>query len=131
MGCLQRCKVPVLLVKTGPRLDLDVPRIKRQGRDGTPGLNIAVSMDSSSVSERALDMACKVATKLDTLYVYHVVVPTEADTTPMVQELRERLLAWHKELPPPPDPKQFQGIQRAAGCVRFQLPREANSKQEL
>jgi nucleotide-binding universal stress UspA family protein len=87
LGCLQRCKVPVLLVKTGPRIDLDVPRIKRQGRDSTPGLNIAVSMDDSPISARAFDMACKVATRLDTLYVYHVQVPNQ-ETAPLMNELR-------------------------------------------
>lgn len=83
---LTKIKVPVLLVKAGAKLDLEVPRVKRQGRDSTPGLNIMVSIDGSAVSERAFDLACKVSTKLDTLYVYHV--QTDEDTSGLMKEMR-------------------------------------------
>jgi nucleotide-binding universal stress UspA family protein len=76
---LERCKVPVLLVKSGAKMDLDVPRVKRQGRDSTPGLNIMVSMDTSIVSERAFDLACKIGTRLDSLFVYHVQMDESSD----------------------------------------------------
>lgn len=85
--CLETCKVPVLLVKSGPKLDMDAPRLKRQGRDSTPGLNLMVSMDMSKVSERAFDMACKMVTKLDTLYVYHVTDNASSETKGLLQEL--------------------------------------------
>ena len=45
-----------------------------------------VSMDGSVVSKSAFDLACKVATKLDSLYVYHV--QTDESTTMMVNEVR-------------------------------------------
>ena len=55
MSCLTKCKVPVVLVKSGPRLDLDVTRIKRAGRDNTPGLNIMLCLDQHAVTQ---SMAC-------------------------------------------------------------------------
>ena len=84
--CLEHCKVPVLLVKAGPKLDLDVMRVKRAGRDKTPGLNIAVCMDTTLVSQRAFDVGCKMLKKGDSLLVLHV-SDDEESSTPLVQEL--------------------------------------------
>ena len=67
-ACLIRCKVPVCLVKAGPRIDTDgMTRLKRVGRDSTPGLNIMVPLDGSVVSELAFDMALKISAKADTI----------------------------------------------------------------
>lgn len=71
-ACLQQSKVPVVLVKSGPKVDLDVPRIKRAGRDGTPGLTFCVTVDNSTVSGLAFDLACATVQKGDTLYGFHV-----------------------------------------------------------
>ena len=77
MSCLTKCKVPVVLVKSGPRLDLDVARIKRAGRDNTPGLNIMLCLDQHAVTRMATDMALAIATKLDSVYAFHVATKTE------------------------------------------------------
>ena len=91
LACLQRAKVPVVLVKSGPKVDLDVTRVKRQGRDGTSGLNFLVTMDGSMVSQIAFDHACRMAAKADTLYGLHV-ADSDAANQPMIDEF-ETLLA--------------------------------------
>ena len=62
----------MVLVKSGQRIDLEVVRVKRQGRDGSSGLNFLVTMDGSNVAQQAFDLACRFAGKHDTLYGLHV-----------------------------------------------------------
>ena len=68
---LARVKVPVALVKAGPMIDTD-SRIKRVGRDKTPGLNFMVCLDGSRVARSAFDQALKLIRPGDSLYGYHV-----------------------------------------------------------
>ena len=61
------------MVKNGPKISLDgVSRVKRVGRNGSPGLNFMVSMDNAAVSRSAADIAMKVARKDDSVYGFHV-----------------------------------------------------------
>ena len=92
-SCVETCKVPVILVKSGGKLELDMPRVKRQGRDTTPGLNMMVSMDASPVSQRAFDLGLKMLTRLDTLFVYHV---TDGKSERRAHMLNEMSLACDK-----------------------------------
>ena len=77
LACLQRCKQPVVLVKSGKIPDTSDDRIKRIGSDGTKGLNIMVSMDMSDVSRKAFDTALTFGTKgrdrkSDSIFLFHV-----------------------------------------------------------
>lgn len=76
LACLEKCKQPVVLVKSGAAPS-DANRIKRIGNDGTPGLNILICLDGSDVSRKAFDMALTFGTKgkdrkADSLFLYHV-----------------------------------------------------------
>lgn len=72
-ACLNRVKVPVCVVKTGPKINLDgVTRVKRQGRDGTPGLNFVVAVDGGKVSNAAFDQALRLAHRGDSIFGFHV-----------------------------------------------------------
>ena len=77
LACLQRCKQPVILVKSGKIPDSGNERIKRIGSDGTKGLNIMVSMATSDVSRKAFDTALTFGTKgrdrtSDSIFLFHV-----------------------------------------------------------
>ena len=81
MACVQRCKQPVILVKSGPAPPTGGERIKRAGLDGTKGLNLMVTVEkdaSAHVSRKAFDMALGFGTKglerkFDTVFLYHAI----------------------------------------------------------
>ena len=91
-ACLDTCRQPVVLVKSGEAPAEGSERIKRIGNDGTPGINIMVSLDESVVSRKAFDIALSLGTRgmtrrKDTLFLYHVQQPGDQDVyqeyTPM------------------------------------------------
>lgn len=74
--CLQRCKVPVVLVKSGGKrieLLLESARIKREGRDGQAGLHVMVCVEPSTVATMAFDLAIdQFVRSSDRLCLFHV-----------------------------------------------------------
>ena len=55
LACMERCKQPVILVKSGEAPPSGTDRIKRVGNNHTPGINVMVSMDTSAVSRKAFE----------------------------------------------------------------------------
>ena len=67
-ACLERCKVPVVLVKSGKRID----STRRESNAGRDGLNMMVALDASAVSRVTCDMAISMTRHVDSIYGFHV-----------------------------------------------------------
>lgn len=97
MACVERCKQPVVLVKSGLDRTAGSDRIKRIGNDGTPGLNIMVALDTpktagQDVSKKAFDMALTLGTRggagrsMDSVFLYHVTQPGDEQLVSTTRE---------------------------------------------
>ena len=101
-ACLEQCKQPVILVKSGPAPPTGGERIKRAGLDGTKGLNLMVTVEkdaSAHVSRKAFDMALGFGTKglerkFDTVFLYHV--KNGGDDSAFYEEYKEELEKLNK-----------------------------------
>jgi len=78
--CLATSKVPVLMAKMPwtIRPKWSSSREEREGRNGKPGLTIAVCVTDHHVSKTAFDMACGLCRPEDTLIAVHVITESSS-----------------------------------------------------